>query len=77
LALYDKVYGLKVKLLLFIAFGVSYTIFSEIKNVSLYKLWDYSSLMPVIPYLKVGIVPLIQWIIIPPFLVSIVRRQLS
>ena len=67
----------KLKLLLFIAFGVSYTIFSEIKNVSLYKLWDYSYLMPVIPYLKVGIVPLIQWVILPPFLLLIVRRQLS
>jgi len=28
----------KVRLLLFVAFGVSYTIFSEIKNVSLNKL---------------------------------------
>jgi len=67
----------KAKLLLFVAFGVSYTVFSEIKNVSLYKLWDYSDLMPVIPYIDVGIVPLIQWIIIPPLLVLIVRRQIS
>ncbi len=67
----------KGKLLLFVAFGVSYTIFSEIKNVSLNKLWAYSDLMPVIPYIDVGIVPLIQWIIIPPLLVFIVRRQLS
>ena len=67
----------KKKLLLFIAFGVSYTIFSEIKNVSLNKLWAYSDFMPVIPYIDVGIVPLIQWIIIPPLLVFIVRRQLS
>ncbi|NIM57569.1 MAG: hypothetical protein GTO16_01310 [Candidatus Aminicenantes bacterium] len=67
----------KKKLLLFVAFGVSYTIFSEIKNVSLNKLWAYSDLMPVIPYIDVGIVPLIQWITIPPLLVFIVRRQLS
>jgi hypothetical protein len=67
----------KAKLLLFVAFGVSYTIFSEIKNVSLYKLWNYSDLMPVIPYIEVGIVPLIQWIIIPPILILIVRRQIS
>jgi len=67
----------KKKLLLFVAFGVSYTIFSEIKNVSLYKLWAYSDFMPVIPYIDVGIVPLIQWIILPPLLVYIVRRQLS
>ncbi|MBA7672091.1 hypothetical protein ES703_80263 [subsurface metagenome] len=67
----------KKKLLLFVAFGVSYTIFSEIKNVSLNKLWAYSDFMPVVPYIDVGIVPLIQWIIIPPLLVFIVRRQLS
>ncbi|HEB35340.1 MAG TPA: hypothetical protein ENI18_05820 [Candidatus Aminicenantes bacterium] len=67
----------KGKLLLFVAFGVSYTIFSEIKNVSLNKLWAYSDLMPVIPYIDVGIVPLIQWIIIPPILVFIIRKQLS
>lgn len=67
----------KGQLLMFIGFGVSYTIFSEIKNVSLYKLWEYSDLMPVIPYIDVGIVPLIQWVIIPPILVLIVRRQIS
>ena len=67
----------KARLLLFVAFGVSYTIFSEIKNVSLYKLWAYSDFMPVIPYIDVGIVPLIQWVILPPLLVYIVRRQLS
>ncbi len=67
----------KKKLLLFVAFGVSYTIFSEIKNVSLNKLWDYSDFMPVIPDIDVGIIPLIQWIILPPLLVYIVRRQLS
>ncbi len=67
----------KNRLLLFVAFGVSYTIFSEIKNVSLNKLWGYSELMPVIPYLEVGIIPLIQWIVVPPLVILIVRRQLS
>ncbi len=67
----------KVRLLLFVAFGVSYTIFSEIKNVSFNKLWGYSDFMPVIPGIDVGVIPLIQWIIVPPLLVFIVRRQLS
>ncbi len=67
----------KARLLLFVAFGVSYTIFSEIKNVSLNKLWAYSDFMPVIPYIDVGIIPIIQWIILPPLLVFIVKRQLS
>lgn len=63
--------------LLFMGFGVIYTIFSEIKNVSLNKLWGYSELMPVIPFINVGVVPLIQWIIVPVFLIFIVRRQLT
>jgi hypothetical protein len=67
----------KVRLLLFVAFGVGYTIFSEIKNVSLNKLWAYSDFMTVIPYIDVGVIPIIQWIILPPLLVYIVRRQLS
>ena len=67
----------KNRLLLFVVFGVSYTIFSEIKNVSLNKLWGYSDLMPVIPSVEVGIIPLIQWIIVPPLLILIVKRQLS
>ncbi len=67
----------KARLLLFVAFGVSYTIFSEIKNVSLNRLWAYSDIMPVIPYIDVGVIPIIQWIILPPLLVFIVRRQLS
>ena len=67
----------KRNVLLFVGFGVIYTTFSEIKNVSLNKLWGYSELMPVIPYIDVGIVPLIQWMIVPVALVFIVRRQLS
>ena len=67
----------KPEVTLFVTFGVVYTVFSEIKNVSLNKLWWYSKLMPVIPYVDVGIVPLIQWMIVPVALVFIVRRQLS
>ena len=67
----------KRNVLLFVGFGVIYTTFSEIKNVSLNKLWGYSELMPVIPYIDVGIVPLIQWLIVPVALVFIVRIQLS
>ena len=67
----------KRNMLLFVGFGVICTIFSEIKNVSLNKLWGYSKLMPVIPYIEVGVVPLIQWMVVPIALVFIVRRQLS
>ena len=63
--------------LLFIVFCVSYTIFSEIKNVSIKNLWGYSDLMLVIPFIEVGIAPLVQWIVIPPLIIFFVKRQLS
>jgi Na+/serine symporter len=62
---------------LFTTFGISYTIFSEIKSITIKDLWGYSDLMPVIPFIGVGVVPLIQWIVIPPLIVFFVRRQLS
>ncbi len=65
-----------IKMVLFIAFGVSYTAISEMRNVRIVESWAYSDLMPVIPYIGVGVVPLIQWIIIPIILLFIVRRQL-
>jgi len=65
----------KKRLLLFMALGITYTVFSEMTNVRIIGSWDYSDLMPVIPYIRVGVVPLIQWIIVPPLLILIVRRQ--
>jgi hypothetical protein len=65
------------KLFLFVVFGVSYTLFSEITNVRLVESWGYSGLMPMIPGLGVGMMPLLQWIVVPILLFLIVRRQLS
>jgi hypothetical protein len=67
----------RLNVFLFILFGVSYTIFSEIINVSIKDLWGYSDLMPVIPYIGVGIAPIVQWIVIPPLIIFFVKRQLS
>lgn len=43
---------------------VSYTIFSERYNLSRGS-WTYSSLMPVIPWIGVGLSPLLQWLFVP------------
>jgi hypothetical protein len=37
--------------------------------------WVYSSAMPVIPGLEIGLSPLLQWVILPPIAVWFVRRQ--
>ena len=38
--------------------------------------WRYSAAMPVIPGLEVGLVPVLQWLILPPFVVALVGAHL-
>lgn len=65
------------KILLFIGLGVIYTVFSEIRNVRIIQSWGYSELMPVMPFIGVGLVPVLQWIVVPLLLILILKRQLS
>lgn len=44
--------------------AVSYTLMSERLNVAQGN-WTYSSRMPVLPWLEVGISPLLQWLVVP------------
>ncbi len=66
-------------LMMFVAVGVTITVLIE--QLALRGLWfggwDYSSLMPVIPGIGVGLSPLLQWIVLPPLAVWFVRRQLA
>ena len=50
-----------------LALGVSYTIFSEWLNTSVRGSWDYSDLMPVVPLVGAGVAPVLQWIVVPTF----------
>ena len=50
---------------IFVANGVTYTIFSEWLNTTVRMSWTYSHLMPVLPLLDTGVAPLLQWIIVP------------
>jgi hypothetical protein len=45
--------------------GLSYTLFSEYLNVHIRGSWGYSGLMLIVPVLRAGLVPLLQWIILP------------
>lgn len=38
--------------------------------------WHYSDLMPRLPFLGTGLSPVLQWLILPLFVVSLVHRQL-
>ena len=49
-----------------VLFGLIYTIYSERINITS-GAWSYSDLMPIIPWLDVGLTPILQWIVIPSF----------
>ena len=67
------------KLALFIAIGVSITGVIEWLATSgrWVRSWSYSASMPVVPGVDIGLVPLLQWVIVPLLVVWFVRRQLS
>lgn len=54
--------------------GLIYTIGSEIINVKINKSWSYSEIMPIIPKIEIGIIPIIQWIILPTVIMYVVKR---
>lgn len=49
--------------------GLSYTIFSEVRNVFIVKSWAYSSSMPLIPIFNIGLIPIVQWIFLPALII--------
>lgn len=50
----------------FLGIGLLLTIGLELAATKYLDRWQYSELMPVVPYLDVGLVPLAQWLILPP-----------
>jgi len=56
--------------------GLSYTFLSEYINVFIHQSWTYSSLMPVIPFVHIGVIPLIQWLILPISILYFVKNYL-
>ena len=65
-------------LLLLSSIGVGITVVIELLalNGAWVTRWTYSALMPVIPGVGVGLIPVLQWIVLPPLVVALVARQL-
>jgi hypothetical protein len=59
-----------------VAFGLAYTVFSERLNVVVRASWTYSDLMPVVSIAgsKIGLSPLLQWIVVPAAAFAVMRR---
>ena len=66
----------KLKFIGFIILGVSYTSLSEWLNVHIFRSWGYNETMPLIPWLHLGLTPLLQWAIVPPIVLLLVRHYL-
>ena len=49
-----------------VGLSIVYTIYSEWLNVRVLATWQYTTAMPVLPPLGIGLAPLLQWIVIPP-----------
>lgn len=48
-----------------VALGLGYTLFSEWLNIEVRQAWAYRDLMPVIPVIDAGLSPVLQWILVP------------
>ncbi len=58
---------------LFTVLGLAYTVYSEIVNTRIDKSWAYTELMPIVPVVEVGGTPFMQWLLISPVLVWLMR----
>ena len=60
----------------FVMTGVLITLGME--EISLWlDRWAYADVMPTLPVLGTGLLPLTQWLVLPPLVVWFVRRQLT
>ena len=67
----------KVNFTGFIITGVVYTFLSEMANVHIFQSWGYNAAMPIIPWIKVGLTPILQWVVIPSVVILLVRQHFS
>ena len=62
---------------LFTLIGLGYTVYSEMLNVNIKGTWAYTELMPIIPVIEIGGMPFMQWILIPPVTLLLMRINYS
>lgn len=61
----------------FIGVGVSITIVLEALATKVLGRWQYGDLMPTLPILGTGLLPVLQWVFLPLLILWFVRRQLT
>jgi len=61
----------------FVAIGLIVTIALEYWATHVGGRWEYAAEMPRLPLLGTGLAPLLQWLLIPPLVAWLVRRQIQ
>lgn len=61
-------------LAVYIATGIALTIGLELHAIGQGR-WAYAAAMPVIPGLRVGLIPIVQWLILPWVVLFLLRRH--
>jgi hypothetical protein len=61
----------------FVGVGLGITIAWEWVATEVLGWWQYAETMPTLPFLGTGVSPVLQWILLPPLVVWLVRRQLT
>ena len=64
-----------IQIIGFIAIGLIITVVFEAIAIHVLNRWQYATVMPILPILGTGIAPILQWLIIPPIIVSMMRRR--
>ncbi|MBR9910274.1 MAG: hypothetical protein GYB33_07975 [Gammaproteobacteria bacterium] len=59
----------------YLAAGLVITIGMEWLATDVWDRWRYAPNMPELPLLGTGLLPILQWLILPPLILWVVRRQ--
>lgn len=59
----------------FIAIGIVITVVVEAIAIQVLNRWQYATVMLSLPILGTGIAPILQWLSIPPIIVSMISRR--
>lgn len=62
---------------IFISVGIVITIIFEALATGVLNRWKYSDVMPTLPFFGTGLLPVLQWLLIPPLIIWFINRQLS
>jgi hypothetical protein len=61
----------------FVGVGLGIATALEWMAIHVQARWAYGTSMPMVPVLRVGLAPILQWVIAPPLVVWFVKRQLA